>query len=68
MHHRFIDTAAKFSDSIFSIVQLHGSTGQYRIECHDCPGKTYAVGPGLSLVNFEVHLRTNGHVQRVQAR
>jgi hypothetical protein len=39
-----------------------------RIRCHDCPGRQYALGPGLSLHNFEVHLNNRDHKANVIAR
>ncbi|KAK9470140.1 uncharacterized protein V1510DRAFT_370882 [Dipodascopsis tothii] len=39
-----------------------------RIRCSDCPGKLYTPGPGMSVENFEVHLRNKGHRERVDAR
>ncbi|KAF2088601.1 SNF5-domain-containing protein, partial [Saccharata proteae CBS 121410] len=39
-----------------------------RIRCNDCPGKLYTAGPGLSIENFEVHLRNRLHREAVQRR
>lgn len=39
-----------------------------RIRCHDCPGRQYALGPQLSLTNFEVHLNNRNHRQSVANR
>jgi SWI/SNF-related matrix-associated actin-dependent regulator of chromatin subfamily B protein 1 len=39
-----------------------------RIRCHDCPGRQYALGPGLSLHNFEVHLNNRQHRAAVNSR
>lgn len=39
-----------------------------RIRCHDCPGKLYTPGPGMTVENFEVHLRNRLHREKVEAR
>ncbi|KAF2835147.1 SNF5-domain-containing protein [Patellaria atrata CBS 101060] len=39
-----------------------------RIRCNDCPGKLYTAGPGLTVENFEVHLKNRGHKAAVDAR
>ncbi|EED12862.1 SWI-SNF complex subunit (Snf5), putative [Talaromyces stipitatus ATCC 10500] len=39
-----------------------------RIRCLDCPGKLYTPGPGMTVENFEVHLRNRLHKERVEAR
>lgn len=39
-----------------------------RIRCHDCPGKLYTPGPGMTVENFEVHLRNRQHKERVEER
>ncbi|EPS32858.1 hypothetical protein PDE_07819 [Penicillium oxalicum 114-2] len=39
-----------------------------RIRCHDCPGKLYTPGPGMTVDNFEVHLRNRQHKERVEDR
>ncbi|KAI9742624.1 MAG: SWI/SNF chromatin-remodeling complex subunit [Claussenomyces sp. TS43310] len=39
-----------------------------RIRCHDCPGKLYTPGPGMTVENFEVHLRNRLHREKVDAR
>lgn len=39
-----------------------------RIRCHDCPGKLYTPGPGMTVDNFEVHLRNRQHKQNVDER
>lgn len=39
-----------------------------RIRCHDCPGKLYTPGPGMTVDNFEVHLRNRQHKERVDDR
>jgi SWI/SNF-related matrix-associated actin-dependent regulator of chromatin subfamily B protein 1 len=39
-----------------------------RIRCHDCPGKLYTPGPGMTVENFEVHLKNRQHREKVDAR
>ncbi|KAF2147241.1 uncharacterized protein K452DRAFT_217280 [Aplosporella prunicola CBS 121167] len=39
-----------------------------RIRCHDCPGKLYTAGPGLTVENFEVHLKNRLHLEAVKKR
>jgi SWI/SNF-related matrix-associated actin-dependent regulator of chromatin subfamily B protein 1 len=39
-----------------------------RIRCHDCPGKLYTPGPGMTVENFEVHLKNRQHRERVDTR
>ncbi|OKL57645.1 hypothetical protein UA08_06986 [Talaromyces atroroseus] len=39
-----------------------------RIRCLDCPGKLYTPGPGMTVENFEVHLRNRQHKERVEGR
>jgi SWI/SNF-related matrix-associated actin-dependent regulator of chromatin subfamily B protein 1 len=39
-----------------------------RIRCHDCPGKLYTPGPGMTVENFEVHLKNRQHRERVDRR
>ncbi|QKX57896.1 uncharacterized protein TRUGW13939_05016 [Talaromyces rugulosus] len=39
-----------------------------RIRCLDCPGKLYTPGPGMTVDNFEVHLRNRQHKERVEER
>ncbi|KAK8205782.1 hypothetical protein IWZ00DRAFT_546976 [Phyllosticta capitalensis] len=39
-----------------------------RIKCLDCPGKLYTAGPGLTVENFEVHLKNRLHVEAVKKR
>lgn len=39
-----------------------------RIRCHDCPGKLYTPGPGMTVENFEVHLKNRQHRDRVGSR
>jgi SWI/SNF-related matrix-associated actin-dependent regulator of chromatin subfamily B protein 1 len=47
-----------------------GYKAQYlpRIRCHDCPGKLYTAGPGLTVENFEVHLKNRQHRNSVEKR
>ena len=39
-----------------------------RIRCIDCPGKLYTAGPGLTVENFEVHLKNRLHKTNVERR
>jgi hypothetical protein len=39
-----------------------------RIRCHDCPGKSYIAQPSEVGQNFLVHLRSLGHLERVELR
>lgn len=39
-----------------------------RIRCNDCPGKLYTPGPGMTVDNFEVHLKNRLHREKVDAR
>lgn len=39
-----------------------------RLRCHDCPGKLYNPGPGLSVENFEIHLKNRTHRLNVEKR
>jgi SWI/SNF-related matrix-associated actin-dependent regulator of chromatin subfamily B protein 1 len=39
-----------------------------RIRCLDCPGKLYTPGPGMTVENFEVHLKNKQHREKVDAR
>lgn len=39
-----------------------------RIRCLDCPGKLYTPGPGMTVENFEVHLKNKQHREKVEAR
>ncbi len=39
-----------------------------RIRCNDCPGKLYTPGPGMTVENFEIHLKNRQHRERVDAR
>ncbi|KAF2739382.1 SNF5-domain-containing protein [Polyplosphaeria fusca] len=47
-----------------------GYKAQYlpRIRCLDCPGKLYTAGPGLTVENFEVHLKNRQHRASVERR
>jgi hypothetical protein len=59
---------ARYSADRFHFVRKDGIV---KIQCGDCGGahsKIYAPGPGLSLANFEVHLRNKGHRKVVNAR
>ncbi len=39
-----------------------------RIKCMDCPGKMYTPGPGITVDNFEVHLKNRLHKEKVKQR
>ena len=39
-----------------------------RIRCNDCRTKLYTAGPGLTVDNFEIHLKNRQHKERVEAR
>ncbi|KAF2807852.1 SNF5-domain-containing protein, partial [Mytilinidion resinicola] len=39
-----------------------------RIRCNDCPGKLYTAGPGMTVENFEVHLRNKQHKIAIEKR
>jgi SWI/SNF-related matrix-associated actin-dependent regulator of chromatin subfamily B protein 1 len=39
-----------------------------RIRCQDCPGKLYTPGPGMTVENFEVHLKNRQHRDKVDSR
>ncbi|PYH41554.1 SNF5-domain-containing protein [Aspergillus saccharolyticus JOP 1030-1] len=39
-----------------------------RIRCHDCPGKLYNPGPGMTVDNFKVHLSNGTHIKNVNER
>jgi SWI/SNF-related matrix-associated actin-dependent regulator of chromatin subfamily B protein 1 len=39
-----------------------------RIRCLDCPGKLYTPGPGMTVENFEVHLKNKQHREKVEVR
>ena len=41
---------------------------EWRIKCLDCPGKMYTPGPGLTVENFEKHLKNRQHKQKVALR
>jgi SWI/SNF-related matrix-associated actin-dependent regulator of chromatin subfamily B protein 1 len=42
--------------------------GQTKIRCFDCPDRTFMVGPGSTLNNFEAHMRTPKHRSNVNER
>ena len=41
---------------------------QIKIRCIDCTDRTFMLGPGLTLNNFEAHIRTPKHRSRVNER
>ncbi|RUP38409.1 hypothetical protein BC936DRAFT_138397 [Jimgerdemannia flammicorona] len=56
----------KFPHDSFEIIQR--AVGEFRIKCHDCPGKLYTPGPGNTLENFEIHLNNRHHRSAVEQR
>jgi SWI/SNF-related matrix-associated actin-dependent regulator of chromatin subfamily B protein 1 len=66
---------AKYPDHRFGIVlksrpadAASGTPNEWRVKCHDCPGRLYNPGPDETLNNFEVHLKNRQHRERVEAR
>ncbi|EXX60825.1 hypothetical protein RirG_176400 [Rhizophagus irregularis DAOM 197198w] len=55
----------KYPRDRFEIVQ---KSENFRIKCSDCPGRLYQPGPGLSLENFEIHLKNRDHRFNVEKR
>ncbi|KAI8804743.1 hypothetical protein BJ742DRAFT_823091 [Cladochytrium replicatum] len=55
----------KYPDDRFEVI-LRGV--EYRLKCHDCPGKVYNPGDGQTLGNFEIHLRNKAHRAKVAQR
>lgn len=60
-------------DDRFEIISRQSKTNpggevEWRIRCHDCPGKIYTPGPGESLQNFNIHVANRGHRANVNAR
>ncbi|KAI9809412.1 MAG: SWI/SNF chromatin-remodeling complex subunit [Phylliscum demangeonii] len=39
-----------------------------RIRCKDCPGRLYTPGPGMTVENFETHLKNQHHRRKVAQR
>lgn len=70
MRYSAVDT-----ETMTPVANTHASPGQKlkyqylpRIRCRDCPGKLYTPGPGMTVENFEVHLRNRQHKERVEER
>ncbi|KAI9030534.1 hypothetical protein DFJ74DRAFT_656901 [Hyaloraphidium curvatum] len=66
----------QYPNDLFSIARRARTTQEVglpddsllRLRCHDCPGRQYALGPQMSLSNFEVHLNNRAHRQAVASR
>ncbi|GJJ16102.1 hypothetical protein Clacol_010381 [Clathrus columnatus] len=63
---------ARYPEDRFDVV-LRKSTDpnappEWRVKCHDCPGKLYTPGPEETLANFDVHLKNRKHRAQVNAR
>lgn len=37
-----------------------------KIKCLDCPGRLHSPGPGMSIDNFQIHLKSHLHRENVQ--
>lgn len=66
---------AKYPDHRFGVVLKAkapdapaNAPDEWRIRCHDCPGRLYNPGPEETFNNFEVHLKNRQHRERVEAR
>jgi len=66
---------AKYPDHRFGIILKArpadappDAPDEWRVKCHDCPGRLYNPGPEETLNNFEVHLKNRQHRERVEAR
>ncbi|KAH9942038.1 hypothetical protein B0H21DRAFT_824192 [Amylocystis lapponica] len=58
---------SKYPHDRFEVISKKVPTApppEWRIKCHDCPGKLYTPGPGETLSNYEVHLKNRQHRQR----
>ncbi|TIB69684.1 SNF5-domain-containing protein [Wallemia mellicola] len=61
----------KYPNDQFIIVEKPSQAGEvqeWRIKCLDCPGKMYTPGPGMTVENFEKHLKNRQHKQKLMAR
>lgn len=56
---------SNYPDDSFLYVQ---ERAQMKIRCMDCTERTFMLGPGLTLNNFEAHLRTPKHRSIVNER
>ncbi|KAF8128853.1 hypothetical protein EV363DRAFT_1169893 [Boletus edulis] len=66
-----VSLQAKYPDDKFEAILRKFSPEampEWRINCLDCPGKLYNLGPGNSLSNYEVHLKNRQHRLRVSSR
>lgn len=70
MRYSAVDTETMLPVATSNSPPGHKLKYQYlpRIRCHDCPGKLYTPGPGMTVDNFEVHLRNRQHKERVEER
>lgn len=63
---------ASHPDDRFEIIPRPSKTNagetEWRIRCHDCPGKIYTPGPGETLENFRIHVANRGHRANVNGR
>lgn len=70
MRHSAVDTTTMMP--VGNPAQANNTRLKYqylpRIRCLDCPGKLYTPGPGMTVENFEVHLRNRQHKERVEER
>ena len=48
----------KYADDSFEII-FKGK--HWKIQCNDCHGKIYAVGPYETLENYDVHMKSRTH-------
>ncbi|WVQ95720.1 hypothetical protein IAU59_002819 [Kwoniella sp. CBS 9459] len=59
---------AKYPRDDFVVIQkprpaeMHDAPIEWRAKCMDCPGRIYSLGPGETLLNFEVHLKNRAHI------
>ncbi|KAI9000681.1 hypothetical protein BD414DRAFT_472410 [Trametes punicea] len=75
LQHALWDVRQRFPGHVFDVVARlvpNPSTGGhvtvFRIACGDCPGHLYVPGPGETLSNLEIHLRSVHHRRTVEAR
>lgn len=59
------DLRRSYPNDRFELVSK--APGEWRIKCHDCPGKSYKPGE-RDLDNFEIHLKNRQHRANVDAR
>ncbi|CAI2184367.1 17179_t:CDS:10, partial [Funneliformis geosporum] len=58
----------KYPRDRFDIIQKPNNPNELRIKCFDCPRRLYQLGDGLSLKNFEIHLKNREHRTNVEKR